>query len=89
LLAKRRGEEKAATLTLRNEEEKKKWKVLDASGQQQQGKLMREIENRLGVGGGGELSGAETEREELPDTPGWVPRLTPTRKGDELFLSVR
>jgi len=89
LLAKRRGSEKAAALTLRNGEEqqgekKKKWKVLDASGQQQ-GRLMREIEDRLGVGG----EGAELEREALPDTPGWVPRLTPTRKGDELFLSVQ
>jgi hypothetical protein len=91
LLAKRRGSEKAAALTLMNGEEqqgekKKKWKVLDASGQ---GKLMREIEERLRIGGGGEGSEAEFQREELPDTPGWVPKLTPTRKGDELFLSVQ
>lgn len=26
---------------------------------------------------------------ELPRTPGWVPKLTPTRRGDELFLSVQ
>lgn len=25
---------------------------------------------------------------DLPRTPGWVPKLTPTRRGDELFLSV-
>ncbi|RDW81939.1 hypothetical protein BP6252_03051 [Coleophoma cylindrospora] len=25
----------------------------------------------------------------LPRTPGWVPKLTPTRRGDELFLSVQ
>jgi hypothetical protein len=79
LLAKRRGSEKAAALKLRNGEGKK-WKVLDG-----QGKLMKEIEDRLRVGG----EGMESEREELPDTPGWVPRLTPTRKGDELFLSVQ
>jgi hypothetical protein len=79
LLAKRRGSEKAAALTLRNGEGKK-WKVLEG-----QGKLMREIEDRLRIGG----EGTEFEREELPDTPGWVPRLTPTRKGDELFLSVQ
>lgn len=32
----------------------------------------------------------EREREDggLPRTPGWVPKLTPTRRGDELFLSV-
>ena len=66
-------------MKLRNGEGKK-WKVLDG-----QGKLMREIEDRLRVGG----EGTEFEREELPATPGWVPRLTPTRKGDELFLSVQ
>ncbi|KAL2071208.1 hypothetical protein VTL71DRAFT_12443 [Oculimacula yallundae] len=31
----------------------------------------------------------EFERTELPTTPGWVPKLTPTRRGDELFLSVQ
>jgi len=25
----------------------------------------------------------------MPPTPGWVPKLTPTRRGDELFLSVQ
>jgi len=25
---------------------------------------------------------------DLPKTPGWVPKLTPTRRGDELFLRV-
>jgi hypothetical protein len=61
---------------------------------------MREIEERLrGAGGGGngglapgsgERRRYEFEREtELPDTPGWMPKLTPTRKGDELFLSVQ
>lgn len=25
---------------------------------------------------------------DLPKTPGWMPKLTPTRRGDELFLSV-
>jgi hypothetical protein len=25
---------------------------------------------------------------ELPATPGWKPKLTPTRRGDDLFLNV-
>lgn len=29
-----------------------------------------------------------TEPVELPGTPGWVPRLTPTRKGEDLYLRV-
>ncbi|KAJ5051898.1 uncharacterized protein L3040_001661 [Drepanopeziza brunnea f. sp. 'multigermtubi'] len=33
--------------------------------------------------------GWEFERIELPVTPGWVPKLTPTRRGDELFLNVQ
>jgi hypothetical protein len=37
---------------------------------------------------GGGYAGQVVERMELPVTPGWVPKLTPTRKGDELFLSV-
>lgn len=33
--------------------------------------------------------GREFERMDLPATPGWLPKLTPTRRGDELFLSVQ
>ncbi|RDW62593.1 hypothetical protein BP5796_10895 [Coleophoma crateriformis] len=36
-----------------------------------------------GTGSGTGTGGA------LPRTPGWVPKLTPTRRGDELFLSVQ
>lgn len=25
----------------------------------------------------------------LPKTPGWLPRLTPTRRGNDLFLNVQ
>jgi hypothetical protein len=31
--------------------------------------------------------GGDTSRP--PVTPGWVPKLTPTRRGNELFLSVQ
>jgi hypothetical protein len=27
--------------------------------------------------------------EQLPATPGWLPKLTPTRRGDDLFLNVQ
>ncbi|KAE8441744.1 hypothetical protein EG329_004488 [Mollisiaceae sp. DMI_Dod_QoI] len=51
-----------------------------------------------GEGSGGRLTvqyagegerGREFERMDLPATPGWLPKLTPTRRGDELFLSVQ
>lgn len=47
-------------------------------GQRSGGQLYMGYENGSGDGGD----------PELPKTPGWVPRLTPTRRGDELFLSV-
>jgi hypothetical protein len=34
----------------------------------------------------------EKEREKqppVPITPGWVPELTPTRRGEDLYLDVR
>lgn len=49
------------------------------------------VEGRGGGGGGGGLYagyGSETSEGGLPRTPGWMPKLTPTRRGDELFLSV-
>ncbi|KAI9054386.1 hypothetical protein LZ554_001548 [Drepanopeziza brunnea f. sp. 'monogermtubi'] len=51
-------------------------------------------ETATGIGTGVFLNpsprgGWEFERIELPVTPGWVPKLTPTRRGDELFLNVQ
>lgn len=40
-----------------------------------------------GQGGRGQLG--QVEGVGVPGTPGWKPRLTPTRRGDELFLSVQ
>ena len=37
--------------------------------------------------GGPEHDAMDAERP--PVTPGWVPKLTPTRRGDEMFLSVQ
>ena len=86
LLAKRRGEQKAQTLTLMNENDKKrqqaKWRVLKE----------RDIAKAKSPGWRPQLAGGDSmqvvERTELPSTPGWKPKLTPTRRGDELFLSV-
>jgi hypothetical protein len=99
LLAKRRGDQKAAALTLKSEDEVRrqregKWRVLkegDIEAAKSPG--WRPKAGRRGErGDGGGMEGRERvewEREELPRTPGWVPRLTPTRRGDELFLSVQ
>jgi hypothetical protein len=96
LLAKRRGEQKAHALTLKNEEERKrggKWRVL---GREEIEEAKKEgWRPMLGSGKGEDKdeyearTGQQFERTELPNTPGWVPKLTPTRRGDELFLSVQ
>ncbi|KAK0668960.1 hypothetical protein QBC41DRAFT_112794 [Cercophora samala] len=68
LLAKRRGPDRAAALTLAN------------AGDSYQKKAQRTNWQRADPGA----------MEELPPiTPGWVPELTPTRRGDDLFLNVR
>lgn len=85
LLAKRLGADKAGTLKLvtgdANEERllrEKKWRVLREEEDAKRGWSER------GNGGGGGWEDYDV----LPTTPGWVPKLTPTRRGDELFLSV-
>lgn len=104
LLAKRLGAEKAAQLSLQmrsQEEEKKiaKWRVLGKEEREKAKEvgwkpvLAGRVEAERGYGGGqqsgGQLyAGYGSDGNELPRTPGWVPRLTPTRRGDELFLSV-
>jgi hypothetical protein len=74
LLAKRRGADKVpAALTLANNKGN--------------GKARK--------GGGGSSKGWTREEQELyattpvPITPGWVPELTPTRRGADLYLNVR
>jgi hypothetical protein len=81
---------------LKNEEERKrggKWRVL---GREEIEEAKKEgWRPMLGSGRGEEKdeyearTGQQFERTELPNTPGWVPKLTPTRRGDELFLSVQ
>ncbi|KAJ9141713.1 hypothetical protein NKR23_g7777 [Pleurostoma richardsiae] len=73
LLAKRVGSERAAALALAEQQ-----------GQQQR----RGPSSKWTRQGGGEGDDS-TDRSALPATPGWLPKLTPTRRGDELFLSVQ
>jgi hypothetical protein len=76
LLAKRRGADKVpAALTLANN-----------SGNQKRGGGAG-----AGAGAGKGKSGwtREVELGPVPITPGWVPELTPTRRGEDLYLNVR
>lgn len=74
LLAKRLGAERAAEFQ-RIEQQQQKFT-------QEQDKWARQ--NAWQAGGG-----RYVEMPALPATPGWKPQLTPKRKGDDLFLSVK
>lgn len=92
-LAKRRlGEKQAAALAEtfgggRAEEEK---------GRKEKWRVLRDEDIRRAKSSGwrpqlstANVSGKDPGVGDLPKTPGWVPKLTPTRRGDELFLSVQ
>lgn len=84
----------------KEEEERKRWRVLKkeeielakksgwrpmlGSGSASPGLSPRRVD-----GGSAGESGKRFEELEMPSTPNWMPRLTPTRRGDELFLSVQ
>ncbi|OAA58247.1 hypothetical protein ISF_06786 [Cordyceps fumosorosea ARSEF 2679] len=73
LLAKRVGSTRAADMALPQQQHPERWR------QQQQ------------KGGNGEVKTKVPERPatpELPSTPTWLPRLTPTRRGTDLVLNV-
>lgn len=79
LLAKRVGNEKAAALALDNNQKKPTaaWKRFGPGGLLSPDTAMMSPGGRpLGSGG-------------LPATPTWQPKLTPTRRGDDLFLNVQ
>lgn len=85
LLAKRRGSKKAAELALKREEDvrkQQKWRVL----RDEDIEAAKNPDWRPQLAGGSKLPQGSGQ---LPSTPGWVPRLTPTRRGDDLFLSVQ
>ncbi|KAL2179333.1 uncharacterized protein P884DRAFT_268471 [Thermothelomyces heterothallicus CBS 202.75] len=77
LLAKRRGAEKAAALVLPNANGKGL-----AGGDGAPG-------SRRGKSGWKREETTEEHGPAPPITPGWVPELTPTRKGEDLYLNVR
>lgn len=103
LLAKRRGEQKAEALKLKKDAElgkrgkDGKWRVLGkeeierAKGEGWRPMLGSGKDMKAGNGEKerGDESGTSGDEGDLPGTPGWVPKLTPTRRGDELFLSVQ
>ncbi|KAH8204669.1 hypothetical protein TruAng_001144 [Truncatella angustata] len=81
LLAKRVGNEKAAALSLENSRKKGApagWKRQGPGGflSPEMAAMMSPGPRGLGTGG-------------LPATPTWQPKLTPTRRGDDLFLNVQ
>ncbi|KAK3945989.1 hypothetical protein QBC46DRAFT_424915 [Diplogelasinospora grovesii] len=81
LLAKRVGTDRAAALSLAGKQvplkkNKTGWSREQMQQQQQQG-------------GGGPGLLVDGEKIPVPITPGWVPTLTPTRRGEDLFLNVQ
>jgi hypothetical protein len=96
LLAKRRGEQKAAALTLNGDATGSgkggKWRVLkEGDIEAAKSPTWRPMLSSSNNARGEERTRVLERMEpvELPGTPGWVPRLTPTRRGDELFISVQ
>ncbi|KAK3378061.1 hypothetical protein B0H63DRAFT_235040 [Podospora didyma] len=90
LLAKRLGADKAATLKLAGKDAtpkkaKTSWKR-ESYGPQGQGLGQPPSFMRPGYP---QHSNGRDEVAQLPGTPGWMPKLTPTRRGDDLFLDVR
>ncbi|KAL1842645.1 hypothetical protein VTJ49DRAFT_4556 [Mycothermus thermophilus] len=90
LLAKRRGADKAAALALSNSAtagkssgRSKKWKkeVVEEPD------VVQEPPRRQGQQQGRDEFAARYGQ--VPITPGWVPELTPTRRGGDLYLNVR
>jgi hypothetical protein len=93
LAARRRGNGKASALTLSNE---KKWRVTNEASAAKSpmwrpmvgtDRDLLSPDSRRVVENGG-VAFERMGPAELPGTPGWVPKLTPTRKGDDLYLRV-
>ncbi|EPE27267.1 hypothetical protein GLAREA_03182 [Glarea lozoyensis ATCC 20868] len=80
-LAHRRGNNKASALTLTNRPtQPTAWAPLKNTN-------LLSPDSRRVVGEGG-VAFERADPIELPGTPGWVPKLTPTRKGEDLYLRV-
>lgn len=80
LLAKRVGNERAAALSLENHQKRApaSWKRQGPGGL-----LSPEMAGMMYPGSRGRGDAG------LPATPTWQPKLTPTRRGDDLFLNVQ
>ncbi|ORY68794.1 uncharacterized protein BCR38DRAFT_138846 [Pseudomassariella vexata] len=77
LLAKRRGSQKAVAMSLENSQKGQQW--MRQGGRGADGLLSPDAAAMMSprmIGG-------------LPATPIWQPKLTPTRRGDDLFLNVQ
>ncbi|KAK7969434.1 hypothetical protein PG996_002125 [Apiospora saccharicola] len=83
LLAKRLGNEKAAALSLdNNKKHGGPWRR-HGEGPNDPGLLSPDM-------AAGSMSTPRTRlQQRLPATPTWQPKLTPTRRGDDLFLNVQ
>ncbi|KAL2134285.1 hypothetical protein VTI74DRAFT_542 [Chaetomium olivicolor] len=79
LLAKRRGADKVSALTLGNNTNNT-GTITSASGAERRG---------TGRGKNGWMREEQGPYGPVPITPGWVPELTPTRRGEDLVLNVR
>lgn len=103
LLARRRGPERVPITLSDSPDAKKKWRVLKGSdvhaAKSPQWRPMLGQSNGMLSPLSAHFEGRQTqyagrkefermEPAELPGTPGWVPRLTPTRKGEDLYLRV-
>lgn len=86
LLAKRLGSDRAAALAFdpnggnRKRQPQQPWKRHDAAGGQGPPAFFLSPEEALASPLGTGM---------LPMTPGWQPKLTPTRRGDDLYLNVQ
>ncbi|KAJ4159868.1 uncharacterized protein LMH87_007806 [Akanthomyces muscarius] len=93
LLAKRLGTQRAANMAL--QPPPKSQSNLGIRSRWQQSPQQQQTQTPQGGGGGGDgrtqggYRAAEyPATQDLPSTPTWLPRLTPTRRGEDLVLNV-
>ncbi|KAM3551878.1 hypothetical protein MY1884_007493 [Beauveria asiatica] len=80
LLAKRLGSTRAADMALptqSNRERERRWQQVPQQQQAGEGRIQKRTQDTEYLA-----------TPELPSTPTWVPRLTPTRRGEDLVLNV-
>lgn len=90
LLAKRLGTTRAANMTLQPQQQSQRQRSLGIRDRWQQSPQQTQ---QSGAGGDGRTLEVHQVAEypatpDLPSTPTWLPRLTPTRRGEDLVLNV-